>query len=50
MRVEYWINDTTGWRRVDFEEFSSFDGEKERRPANRGLIFVQSILQQYRYL
>lgn len=50
MRVEYWINDTTGWRQVDFEEFSLFNGEKEQRPANREFIFVQSILQQYRYL
>lgn len=49
MRVEYWINDTNGWQQVSFEEYSSFDGEKETRWANRGLIFLQSILQQYRY-
>lgn len=44
MSVEYWIKIDGKWVEVDWEQFTSFPGEKERRPSTWRYVLCQSIL------
>ena len=49
MEIWPYINDN-GWKRVTWEEYEAFSGEKELRGPTWGVALVQKYLQPLRWL
>ena len=45
MKLLYFIFADNGWKQVTYDEYASWDGEKDIRPPHWGLIQLQSILE-----
>lgn len=50
MKFEYFIKVNGKFQQVSYEEYSSFDGEKEKRPDTWRYNILHKLLVPYRWL
>ena len=50
MDIQHWIKKDGNWQKVDADTYEAFDGEKELRSPNAGLILLQKYLLPLRWM